>query len=166
MAFEFTCNRPSSVRCMVTHLLGWAPFVVIAVINESNSSRFSFNFLTNDSIARFAKLSLSPPCRWHINECTIDRHASADVGAFGIGFMSWIQKFNKQKIKISVKARIEINVKRRPVLFVFLLCKTIQLLWTLVYNCFRCYCCCCWCCCFNRIFDDLQFKYADLLISS
>lgn len=86
---QFTCNRPSSVRWMVTHLLGWAPFVVIAVINESNSSRFSFNFLTNDSIARLAKLSLSPPCRWHINEWTIDKHASADVGApVGIGFMS------------------------------------------------------------------------------
>jgi hypothetical protein len=35
---------------------------VIAVINESNSSRFSFNFLTSDSIARFANPSDSPPC--------------------------------------------------------------------------------------------------------
>lgn len=86
---QFTCNRPSSVRWIVTHLLGCAPFVVIAVINESNSSRFSFSFFTSDSMARFAKLSLSPPCRWHISEWTIDRHASADVGApFGIGFMS------------------------------------------------------------------------------
>jgi hypothetical protein len=47
---------------MVTHLLGCAPFVVIAVINESSSSRFSFNFLTSDSIARLEKPSDSPPC--------------------------------------------------------------------------------------------------------
>lgn len=36
-----TCSLPSSVRWMVTHLLGWAPFVVIAVIKLSSSSLFS-----------------------------------------------------------------------------------------------------------------------------
>lgn len=66
---------------MVTHLLGCAPFVVIAVISESSSSLFSFSFFTSDSIARFAKPSLSPPCLWHISECTMLRQASAEVGA-------------------------------------------------------------------------------------
>ena len=78
---KFTCNRPSSVLWIVTHLLGCAPFVVMAVIRESNSSRFSFNFLTNDSMALLANPSLSPPWRWHMSEWTIDRHASALVGA-------------------------------------------------------------------------------------
>lgn len=67
---------------MVTHLLGWAPFVVMAVIKESSSSRFSLSFLTSDSMARLANPSLSPPCRWHISEWTMLRQASADVGAF------------------------------------------------------------------------------------
>ncbi len=47
---------------MVTHFVGWAPFVVIAVIRLSNSSRFSFNFFTRLSMARLLKLSDSPPC--------------------------------------------------------------------------------------------------------
>lgn len=55
---------------------------MIAVISESNSSRFSFNFFTSDSMALFAKPSLSPPCRWHIKLCTMLKQASADVGAF------------------------------------------------------------------------------------
>ena len=75
-----TWSLPSSVRWIVTHLEGWAPFVVMAVINESNSSLFSLSFLTNDSMARLANPSLSPPCLWHINEWTIDRQASAEVG--------------------------------------------------------------------------------------
>jgi len=79
--FNFrTCNLPSSVLWIVTHLEGWVPLVVMAVIKLSNSSRFSLSFLTKDSIARLEKLSLSPPWRWHINECTMDRHASAEVG--------------------------------------------------------------------------------------
>lgn len=36
-----TCNLPSNVRCIVTHLLGCEPFVVIASIRLSNSSLFS-----------------------------------------------------------------------------------------------------------------------------
>jgi hypothetical protein len=39
-----TWSLPSRVRCIVTHLLGWAPFVVIAVIKLSNSSRFSWKY--------------------------------------------------------------------------------------------------------------------------
>lgn len=56
-----TCSLPSSVRCIVTHLLGLRPDIVTAIISASSSSRFSFNFLTRDSIARFAKVSSSPP---------------------------------------------------------------------------------------------------------
>lgn len=78
----YTCRRPSKVRCMVTHLLGWAPFVVIAVMRESSSSFFSFSFLTRLSMARLAKLSLSPPCLWHIRLCTMLRQASLLVGVF------------------------------------------------------------------------------------
>uniref|UniRef100_A0A8W7PUK5 Uncharacterized protein n=1 Tax=Anopheles coluzzii TaxID=1518534 RepID=A0A8W7PUK5_ANOCL len=82
-------GRPSSVRCIVTHLLGCAPFVVMAVMSESSSSRFSFSFFTSDSIARLEKPSLSPPCRWHISEWTMLRQASALVGAaVGIAAMS------------------------------------------------------------------------------
>ena len=77
-----TCSLPSRVLCMVTHLLGCAPLVVIAVIRLSSSSRFSFSFFTRDSMARFAKLSDSPPWRWHMRLCTMLRHASALVGAF------------------------------------------------------------------------------------
>lgn len=36
-----TCNRPSKVLCIVTHLLGCDPFVVIAKMRLSNSSLFS-----------------------------------------------------------------------------------------------------------------------------
>lgn len=82
-----TCRRPSKVLCMVTHLLGWAPFVVMAVIRESSSSFFSFSFLTRLSIARLAKLSLSPPCRWHIRLCTMLRQASLLVGVFVIDIL-------------------------------------------------------------------------------
>ena len=57
-----TWSRPSRVRGMVTHLVGWAPLVVMAVIRESSSSLFSFNFFTRDSIALFENASLSPPC--------------------------------------------------------------------------------------------------------
>lgn len=32
-------------------------------------------------MARLEKPSLSPPCRWHMRECTMLRQASADVGA-------------------------------------------------------------------------------------
>ena len=55
--------------------------VVMAVMSESSSSRFSFSFLTRDSMARLEKDSVSPPWRWHIRLCTMDRHASAEVGA-------------------------------------------------------------------------------------
>ena len=82
-----TCRRPSKVRCMVTHLLGCAPFVVMAVMRESSSSFFSFSFLTRLSMARLAKLSLSPPCRWHIRLCTMLRQASLLVGVFVIDIL-------------------------------------------------------------------------------
>lgn len=82
-----TCRRPSKVRWMVTHLLGWAPFVVMAVMRESSSSFFSFSFLTRLSMARLAKLSLSPPCRWHMRLCTMLRHASLLVGVFVIDIL-------------------------------------------------------------------------------
>lgn len=70
----------------------------MAVISESNSSRFSFSFLTNDSMARLANPSLSPPWRWHINEWTMLRQASADVGAFegGGGGICTISRTNKR----------------------------------------------------------------------
>ena len=58
-----TCNRPSKVLWMVTHFVGWAPLVVMAVIKLSNSSLFSFNFFTRLSIALLLKLSDSPPCK-------------------------------------------------------------------------------------------------------
>ena len=45
----------------MTHLVGCAPFVVIAVIRLSSSSRFSLSFFTRLSIARLLKLSDSPP---------------------------------------------------------------------------------------------------------
>jgi len=61
--------------------VGWFPAVVTAVISASSSSRFSFSFLTRDSIALLLNVSLSPPCLWHIRLCTIDRQASAEVGA-------------------------------------------------------------------------------------
>ena len=57
-----TCKRPSRVLWIVTHLVGWVPFVVTAVINASSSSLFSFNFLTKDSMALLLNVSLSPPC--------------------------------------------------------------------------------------------------------
>ena len=80
-------------------MVGWAPLVVMAVIRESSSSLFSFNFFTRDSIALFENASLSPPCLmntwklvdnchceekphlWHMRLCTIERQASALVGA-------------------------------------------------------------------------------------
>ena len=49
---------------MVTHFVGVAPLVVMAEIRLSNSSLFSFSFLTRDSIARLLKVSDSPP--WEI----------------------------------------------------------------------------------------------------
>lgn len=58
-----TWSLPSRVLGMVTHLVGWTPLVVMAVIRWSSSSRFSFNFFTNDSMARLENASLSPPCR-------------------------------------------------------------------------------------------------------
>ena len=72
-----TCSRPSSVLWMVTHLLGWTPLVVTAVMSESSSSFFSFSFFTRLSMARLAKPSLSAPCRWHIRLWTMLRQASA-----------------------------------------------------------------------------------------
>ena len=56
-----TCSLPSRVLWMVTHLVGVAPFVVMAEIRLSNSSRFSFSFLTRDSIALLLNVSDSPP---------------------------------------------------------------------------------------------------------
>ena len=87
-----TWRRPSSVRGMVTHLVGWAPLVVMAVINESSSSLFSLSFLTRDSMALLEKASLSPPCRWHMRLCTMDKQASALVGATEdiLAFCCWL----------------------------------------------------------------------------
>ena len=79
---DLTWSLPSSVLWMVTHLLGCTPLVVIAVMRESNSSFFSFSFFTRLSMARLAKPSFSPPCRWHIRLCTMLRHASLLLGAF------------------------------------------------------------------------------------
>ncbi len=85
-----TCRRPSSVLCMVTHLLGWAPLVVMAVISESSSSFFSFSFFTRLSMARLANVSLSPPCLWHIRLCTMLRQASLLVGVFVMDILRWL----------------------------------------------------------------------------
>lgn len=82
-----TCRRPSRVLWMVTHLLGWAPLVVMAVMRESSSSFFSFSFFTRLSMARFEKASLSPPCRWHIRLCTMLRQASLLVGVLVIDIL-------------------------------------------------------------------------------
>lgn len=75
-----TCSRPSRVLWMVTHLLGWTPLVVMAVMRESSSSFFSFSFFTKLSMARLAKPSFSPPCRWHIRLWTMLKHASLLLG--------------------------------------------------------------------------------------
>ena len=53
MRFSLTCNLPSSVLGIVTHFDGLAPFVVMAVTNDSNSSLLSFNFLTSDSTNKY-----------------------------------------------------------------------------------------------------------------
>ena len=82
-----TWRRPSSVLCMVTHLLGCAPAVVIDVIKASNSSFFSFSFFTNDSIALFANISDSPPCLWHIKLWTMLRQASFEDGVWTAMFV-------------------------------------------------------------------------------
>lgn len=83
-----TCSRPSRVLWMVTHLLGWAPLVVIAVMRESSSSFFSFSFFTRLSMARLANVSLSPPCLWHIRLCTMLRQASLLVGVLVIDILT------------------------------------------------------------------------------
>lgn len=75
------------MRCMVTHLLGCAPLVVMAVMRESSSSFFSFSFLTRLSMARLAKFSLSPPCLWHIRLCTMLRQASLLVGVLAMDIL-------------------------------------------------------------------------------
>ncbi len=90
-----TCKRPSSVLCMVTHLLGWTPFVVIAVIRESSSSLFSLSFFTRLSMARLAKVSFSPPWRWHIRLWTMLKHASLLLGAFTDILLPLIRKRSK-----------------------------------------------------------------------
>lgn len=87
-AVPLTWSRPSRVRWMVTHLLGWAPLVVMAVMSESSSSFFSFSFFTRLSMARLAKVSLSPPCLWHIRLCTMLRQASLLVGVFVIDILT------------------------------------------------------------------------------
>jgi len=56
-----TWSRPSSVLGMVTHFEACSPCVVTANINPSNSSRFSFSFLTKLSIAFFGNGSFSSP---------------------------------------------------------------------------------------------------------
>lgn len=99
MCFSPTCSRPSRVRWIVTHLLGWAPFVVIAVIKESSSSFFSFSFFTRLSMARLEKLSLSPPCRWHIKLCTILRQASLLVGVFVMDILDVFWVVTQQNLK-------------------------------------------------------------------
>lgn len=88
--YSSTCSRPSSVRWMVTHLLGWAPLVVIAVMSESSSSFFSFSFFTRLSMARLANVSLSPPCLWHIRLCTMLRQASLLVGVLVIDILIFV----------------------------------------------------------------------------
>ena len=77
---------------MVTHLLGCAPLVVMAVMSESSSSFFSFSFFTRLSIALLAKLSLSPPCRWHIRLCTMLRQASLLVGVFVMDILARVPR--------------------------------------------------------------------------
>ena len=69
-----TWSRPSRVRGIVTHFVGWAPLVVMAVIKESSSSLFSFNFFTRDSIALFENASLSPPCLKEKSGGIVDCH--------------------------------------------------------------------------------------------
>ena len=78
-----TCRRPSRVRCIVTHFVRWAPFVVMAVTNDSNSSLLSFNFFTSDSIALLANVSDSPPCLWHMRLWTMLAQASNVDGGAG-----------------------------------------------------------------------------------
>ncbi len=95
----FTCRRPSSVLWMVTHLLGWTPLVVMAVMRESSSSFFSFSFLTKLSMARLAKPSFSPPCRWHMRLCTILRQASLLLGGFTDILLLW--QMGKQNSSIN-----------------------------------------------------------------
>lgn len=81
---------------MVTHLLGWAPLVVMAVMSESSSSFFSFSFFTRLSMARLEKASLSPPCLWHIRLCTMLRHASLLVGVLVIDILISLCTFRRQ----------------------------------------------------------------------
>lgn len=57
------------------------------MMRESSSSFFSFSFLTRLSMARLAKVSLSPPCLWHIRLCTMLRQASLLVGVFVIDIL-------------------------------------------------------------------------------
>lgn len=54
----------------------------MAVMSESSSSFFSFSFFTRLSMARLAKPSFSPPCRWHIRLWTMLRQASLLLGGF------------------------------------------------------------------------------------
>lgn len=47
-------------------------------------------------MARLAKLSLSPPCRWHIRLCTMLKQASLLVGVFVIDiFLLWLWEMFK-----------------------------------------------------------------------
>lgn len=57
-----TWSLPSRVLGMVTHPDGETPFEVTAVIKASNSSRFSFSFLTKLWMALRENDSVSPPC--------------------------------------------------------------------------------------------------------
>ena len=61
------CRLSATEREMVSNLQAQKNFssrnlVVMAVIRESSSSLFSFNFFTRDSMARLENASLSPPC--------------------------------------------------------------------------------------------------------
>lgn len=104
--------------------------MVIAVIKLSNSSLFScqyrlirvqtnsisqtmitFNFFTRLSMARFEKLSLSPPCRWHIKLCTMLRQASALVGLLLVISIFWLPNLWKENTFLNWHAAQKDNLQ-------------------------------------------------------
>ena len=64
---------------MVTHFVGWAPLVVMAVMRLSSSSLFSFSFFTRLSMARFENDSDSPPCTEPCIQCQVERFQRRDI---------------------------------------------------------------------------------------
>lgn len=61
ISVRFTCNLPSKLLGIVTHLLG-CPGQLSAFSNSSIAPFFFFNFLTNESTAFSAHFSSSSPC--------------------------------------------------------------------------------------------------------